>query len=86
MNNPKILTETVIRLCDAKARFQSEPTVWTVRNWAEKGRRSVSGKVVTLEWVLIGGIRHTSVEACKRFTERLNSYETENPENGEAHE
>ena len=60
---PKILTEHVIPLRDARALVPTSPTVHTIRRWTTDG---------DLESARVGGRIVTSKEAVARFLERCN--------------
>ncbi len=64
--------ETMRLLTQAAKDVPGRPSISTLMRWASKGIRGV-----TLETVLIGGRRYTSVEAIGRFVRRLSSSPTE---------
>lgn len=63
-----ILTEEIVPIAKIKDHIPTRPSRGTVMRWVSRGIRGV-----TLESVLCGGIRYTSVEAIARFHDRLNS-------------
>lgn len=59
-------TETMLSLSDAAKSLPNKPNPATVFRWTQKGCRGV-----ILESKMLGGRRHTSEEALKRFFDRL---------------
>jgi hypothetical protein len=58
--------ETLISLTEAAKRLPGRPNITTVWRWRNRGVRGVK-----LESILSGGRRFTSVEALRRFQERV---------------
>jgi hypothetical protein len=63
--------ETMRLLTQAPKDVPGRPSISTLMRWARKGIRGI-----TLETVLIGGRRYTSLEAIGRFVRRLSSSPT----------
>jgi hypothetical protein len=61
-------SEELIHLPAARALFPQRPAVNTLHRWRLKGVRGVK-----LETVLIGALRYTSREACRRFIAAQNA-------------
>ncbi len=59
-------TETLVSLTDAAKRLPGRPNITTVWRWRNRGVRGVK-----LETVLSGGRRFTSLEAIRRFQDRV---------------
>ena len=59
-------TETLVSLTDAAKHCPGRPNVTTVWRWRNRGVRGVK-----LETVLSGGRRFTSLEAIRRFQDRV---------------
>jgi hypothetical protein len=57
-----ILAEQLLSFPAASKTLPSKPNISTIHRWRLKGIRGIK-----LETVLIGGRRHTSVEAIERF-------------------
>lgn len=74
--------EKTITLAEAANDFCGrQVNVATVARWCFKGcRRTVSGKTVVLDSLLIGGVRVTSKEAVQRFIAAQNAVEDQQPE------
>lgn len=70
MTIPAILSETLLTLPQAAARFGVTPP--TVRRWWQTGTKGPGGVPVKLETAKNGGRRVTSVEATERFLAALN--------------
>ena len=72
-----LLEEECLSFAQAARRLPSvregeSASQYTVARWALKGLRSNSGKCVLLEKIRIGGRNFTSMEALKRFFDKLN--------------
>jgi hypothetical protein len=61
-------TETLISLANAAKSLPGRPNVTTIWRWRNRGCRGVR-----LETVLSGGRRYTSIEALRRFQNRVNA-------------
>lgn len=79
-----IFSEQVLPLPKAARRLPvlrgaKSPHPFTLSRWASKGRKSAGGNTVYLETCKVGGTVCTSVEALRRFIDRLNDVERCDP-------
>ena len=73
MNTTNILKETIVPFSRKGSAQSRHPGYYTLYNWSHKGLQNIkTGKRVSLEWCLIGGVPVTSEEALHRFHRRRN--------------
>lgn len=69
--NVGVLDETVVRFAEARKKLPGGPSRETVRNWTKTGLLAANDQRVFLEWAKMGRSPVTSVEAFKRFSQKL---------------
>jgi len=68
-----VLTERTYPISDLVRKLPTRRSKSTLKNWCIRGVKAShhSDERIKMEYVVVGGVLHSSVEAYKRWTERL---------------